>query len=111
MQNSKKDNENSFYAKYFFYIWMIFGYFGTLIIALSRGASFEKNTDYLFFLVLLIASPILAIFWYFLFIMTSFCVSLFWDGINEKDPASIFAAFWLGIGLVIFILDTLFASI
>lgn len=103
-----RKSENTFYDKYFFHIWIIVGYFGTLFIALLRGAHFVKSTDYLFFLSLLIASPFLAIFWYCLFMFTELVVSFFWEGIKEKDPSQLFAAFWIGIGLISFISSTLF---
>ena len=104
---SKKAKE-SFYEKHFFIIWGIAGYLGTLVVALMRGASFVKDTDYLLFVTLLIASPVLGIFWYSLFVLTNFVISVFWSGITEKDPMSIFGAFWLTIGLLSFIANTLF---
>ena len=104
---NKSENE-SFYEKHIIIIWCVAGYLGTLAVALMRGTSFQKDTDYLFFFSLLITSPVLGIFWYSLFIMSTFMLSIFWDGLKDKDPLSIFGAFWLGLGLLMLIANTLF---
>ena len=103
-----KTPTETFYERYIFHIWLVTGYIGTLVVGMAFGLSFETEKDYLFLLALLIGSPALAVFWYTIYVFTGFIVSLVGVAVTERDPGALFAAFWLTISLLSFVLGAFF---
>ncbi|MDZ7839632.1 MAG: hypothetical protein U5R46_02250 [Gammaproteobacteria bacterium] len=100
--------KESFYERNFSLIWLATGLISTLAIAAAQSGIGSGEKFWLFLAMLLIASPVLAVFWYVVFMMLQFAASLFVSGVKEKDPGNLFVAFCVLVGVLSFVISAYF---
>ena len=99
-----KDKE-TIYERYFFHIWLS-GSFVFCLLYLYFVEGVELSVENLFpgVFTLVLVLPIIAIFLGSMFALFTFACSLIIDGVKDKDPWSILGAFWLLVGIVMFLM-------
>lgn len=101
MANEKIQNE-SFFQKYFIHIWYVLGYVISTSYFFSHD-KFEKVGFILSFIGSFIVAAPLGFLMYSVYVISSFMISLFVDGVKERDIAAFFGGVYLLIGLLMFL--------
>lgn len=98
-------DEDSFYDRYFFHLWLLGSFlFCLFYIYVIEGVEISVENLFPGVFALLAALPFIAIFIYCLFVLFTFGCSVFIDGIKEKDPGGILGAFWLLLGVILYMI-------
>ena len=105
MMTKSIENE-SYYDKYFIYIWCGLGFILSASQTLTPAA-IEKAGLFLSLFVSVVLTIPVTFFLYVIYIFSSFIISLFINGIKEKHLISIFGAIYFLFGLILYIMDTL----
>lgn len=87
---------------------MATGAISTLAIVAAQGGLGSGEKFWWFILMLIIASPILGIVWYVLFVMVEFALAVFWAGVKEKDSTGFILALWILVGVASFLVSAFF---
>ncbi len=98
----KETKKESFYDKYFFLFWYASGFIVGISQTLNPEFIEKTGLPLAFVGSFAIAVPISFVL-YIIYVFSYFIISLFIDGVKEKDIVAIFAGIYLLLGLVMFI--------